>query len=216
MWRRDWIEAQRVRSAPALRQIVVAVDPPVTATAASDACGIVVAGKGEGPAFQDRSVQGREPQVWARAAIAARRDFDADRIVAEVNQGGDLVVGVLRQIEPGVFVRKVRATRGKWVRAEPVAALYAEGRVRPCRELAELEDEMFDFGTDGQSARPQSRPPRRPGLGADRADEPGRRSHHAGALRHIDPAQCCHHLKEFHAAHEPLAGWSVVPMHTPR
>ncbi|MBU2582636.1 MAG: terminase family protein [Alphaproteobacteria bacterium] len=154
LWRRDWIEAQRVRSAPALRQIVVAVDPPVTATAASDACGIVVAAKGEDQRYYilaDRSVQGREPQVWARAAIAARRDFDADRIVAEVNQGGDLVVGVLRQIEPGVFVRKVRASRGKWVRAEPVAALYAEGRVAHVGEHAELEDEMLSFGTDGKA-----------------------------------------------------------------
>lgn len=154
LWRRDWIESQRVSTAPSLRQVVVAVDPPVTATAASDACGIIVAAKGEDQRFYvlaDRSVQGREPQLWARAAIAARRDFDADRIVAEVNQRGDLVVGVLRQIEPGVFVRKVRASRGKWVRAEPVAALYAEGRVAHVGVHTELEDEMMAFGTDGKA-----------------------------------------------------------------
>ena len=85
--------------APELAAIVVAVDPPVTATAASDACGIVVAGLGpDGRAYviADRTLQGREPQVWARAVIAAYGDFLADRVVAEVNQGGDLVTTVLR------------------------------------------------------------------------------------------------------------------------
>ncbi len=154
LWRADWIAAQRVARAPAMRRIVVAVDPPVTATAKSDACGIVVAGIGEDHRYyvlDDRSLQGREPQLWARAAVAARRDFEADRIVAEVNQGGDLVVGVLRQFEPGVIVRKVRASRGKWVRAEPVAALYAEGRVAHVGTFEELEGEMLAFGTDGRA-----------------------------------------------------------------
>ncbi len=152
LWRRDWIEAHRVAAAPALGNIVVAVDPPVTATAASDACGIVVAGRGEdGRAYvlADRTLQGREPQVWARAVIAAYRDFLADRVVAEVNQGGDLVTTVLRQIDDGVPVRTVRATRGKWLRAEPVAALYAEGRVAHVGAFDALEDQMCVFGADG-------------------------------------------------------------------
>jgi len=152
LWRRDWIEAQRVASAPELNAIVVAVDPPVTATAASDACGIVVAGLGpDGRAYviDDRTLQGREPQVWARAVIAAYRDYLADRVVAEINQGGDLVVTVLRQIDPNVAVRTVRATRGKWLRAEPVAALYAEGRVAHAGTFAALEDQMCAFGADG-------------------------------------------------------------------
>jgi phage terminase large subunit-like protein len=154
LWRRDWIEEQRVTSAPALRSVVVAVDPPVTATASSDACGIVVAAKGEDHRYyvlDDRSLQGREPTLWARAAIAAKKDFDADRIVAEVNQGGDLVVGVLRQVDASAMVRKVRASRGKWVRAEPVAALYAEGRVSHVGTFEALEDEMMAFGTDGKA-----------------------------------------------------------------
>lgn len=154
LWRRDWIEEQRVASAPAMRSIVVAVDPPVTATAASDACGIIVAGKGEDMRFYilaDRSVQGREPAVWARAAIAAKNDFGADRVVAEVNQGGDLVVSILRNIDPYCPVRQVRATRGKWLRAEPVAALYAEGRVRHVGTFEMLEDEMCAFGVDGRA-----------------------------------------------------------------
>jgi predicted phage terminase large subunit-like protein len=152
LWRRDWIEQHRVRDCPELTSIVVAVDPPVTATARSDACGIIVAGLGrDGRAYivADRSLQGREPQVWARAAVRAYREHMADRVVAEVNQGGDLVVTILRQIDEAVVVRTVRATRGKWLRAEPVAALYAEGRVAHVGVHATLEEQMLAFGADG-------------------------------------------------------------------
>ena len=127
LWRQDWIERLRISAAPELVRVVVALDPPVTSTKASDACGIVVAGLGEdgrGYVLADRTIQGFEPHVWARATIAAYRDFKADRIVAEANQGGDMVVSVLRQVDDTVPVRKVHATRGKWLRAEPVAALY--------------------------------------------------------------------------------------------
>lgn len=154
LWRRDWIEAHRAAAAPDLKIVVVAVDPPVTATASSDACGIMVAGIGpDNRAYilSDRTIQGREPSVWARAAVAAYKDFMADRIVAEVNQGGDLVTQVLRQIDPSVAVQKVRATRGKWLRAEPVAALYAEGRVSHVGTFPQLEDQMCAFGADGLS-----------------------------------------------------------------
>jgi phage terminase large subunit-like protein len=155
LWRRDWIEQQRVKECPELTSIVVAVDPPVTATANSDACGIIVAGLGaDGRAYiaADRSLQGREPTVWARAAVRAYHDFMADRVVAEVNQGGDLVTAVLRQIDEAVPVRAVRATRGKWLRAEPVAALYAEGRVAHVGVFEMLEQQMLSFGADGLSA----------------------------------------------------------------
>jgi phage terminase large subunit-like protein len=154
LWRRDWIDAHRVAAAPELSAIVVAVDPPVTATATSDACGIVVAGLGpDGRAYvvDDRTLQGREPVVWARAVIAAYGEHMADRVVAEVNQGGDLVVTILRQIDPTVAVRTVRATRGKWLRAEPIAALYAEGRVAHVGGFDALEDQMCAFGADGLS-----------------------------------------------------------------
>ena len=153
LWKRSWINAHRLRGRPEeLETIVVAVDPPVTATASSDACGIVVAARGRdgrGYILADRSVEGRDPSTWARAAVAASRDFLADRIVAEVNQGGDLVITVLRQIDATANVRGVRATRGKWIRAEPVAALYAEGRVAHCGMFAKLEDQMCAFGADG-------------------------------------------------------------------
>lgn len=152
LWRLEWIAQHRVEGAPPLQRVVVAVDPPVTATKASDACGICVAGIGpDGRTYvlADRTLQGREPQVWARAAVAAYREYAADRIVAEVNQGGDLVQSVLRQIDPAVPIRMVRATRGKWMRAEPVAALYAEGRVAHVGHHAALEAQMLNFGADG-------------------------------------------------------------------
>ena len=154
LWRRDWIERHRVKECPELTSIVVAVDPPVTATANSDACGIVVAGLGaDGRAYvaADRSLQGREPHVWARAAVRAYQEFMADRVVAEVNQGGDLVIAILRQIDETVAVRTVRATRGKWLRAEPVAALYAEGRIAHVGLHTTLEEQMLAFGADGLS-----------------------------------------------------------------
>src|SRR5690606_18130570 len=108
-------------------RIVVAVDPPVTGTARSDACGIVVVGRvGEGAVvLEDATLKGVQPMVWAHRAVAAFHAHGADCIVVEVNQGGDLVRQMLVQAEATVPVRTVHASRGKWVRAEPVAALYA-------------------------------------------------------------------------------------------
>ncbi|MBS0237295.1 MAG: DNA-packaging protein [Proteobacteria bacterium] len=152
LWRRHWIEEARVETAPEMQRVVVALDPPVTATASSDACGIVVAGLGvdkRAYVLADRTVQGRTPELWARAALGAYDDYEADRMVAEVNQGGDLVISVLQQFRENFPVVKVRATRGKWVRAEPVAALYAEGRVAHAGRFDALEDQMCTFGADG-------------------------------------------------------------------
>ncbi|MBS0233750.1 MAG: DNA-packaging protein [Proteobacteria bacterium] len=152
LWRRHWIAEARVETAPEMQRVVVALDPPVTATASSDACGIVVAGLGvdkRAYVLADRTVQGRTPELWARAALGAYDDFEADRMVAEVNQGGDLVISVLQQFRENFPVVKVRATRGKWVRAEPVAALYAEGRVAHVGRFDALEDQMCSFGSDG-------------------------------------------------------------------
>lgn len=154
LWRRDWIEEGRIDVPPELQRIVVAVDPPVTAHTSSDACGMVVAGRGrDGRAYvlADRTVQGRQPLEWARAAVAAYSEFEADRIVAEVNQGGDLVATVVRQVCPEAPIATVRATRGKWTRAEPVAALYAEGRVVHVGEHAHLEAQMCAFDGRGRA-----------------------------------------------------------------
>jgi phage terminase large subunit-like protein len=151
LWNRDMFK--RVAGGEELGRVVVAVDPPVTGHAKSDACGIVVAGQtGDGAVvLADRTLQGTHPLNWARRAVAAYHAFAADCIVAEVNQGGDLVKAVIAQVDPLVPVKPVRASRGKWLRAEPVAALYARGLVTHASGLNELEDEMCLFGADGLS-----------------------------------------------------------------
>ena len=137
----------------AVGRIVVAVDPPVTGTAKSDACGIVVAGRvGDGAVvLEDCTIQQASPLDWARRAVAAFKAHQADAIVVEVNQGGDLVKSVITQVDASVPVREVRASRGKWLRAEPVAALYGRGLVSHVDGLTALEDEMCAFGRDGKS-----------------------------------------------------------------
>ena len=154
LWSRASLEAATVDGTPELRRIVVAVDPPASALKSSDACGIVAAGlDGEGMVFvlADASVKAARPQDWAGAAVALFHALEADCIVAEVNQGGDMVAAVIRTVDPDVPVRPVRARRGKWLRAEPVAMLYQQGRVRHAGRLPALEDEMCDFGRDGLS-----------------------------------------------------------------
>ena len=98
-------------------------------------------------------MKGLAPAGWASKAIAVYRRLKADTLVAEVNQGGDMVRAVLREVDAAVPVKTVHATRGKWLRAEPVAAMYAQGRVKHVDPpLAELEDQMCDFGLNGLSA----------------------------------------------------------------
>lgn len=154
LWNRARLEALRQRNPGPLSRIVVAVDPPATASAAS-VCGIVVAGldgAGRAVVLADCSVTGASPAGWAGAVVRAFRRFDADRVVAEVNQGGDMVAAMLRSIDVNLPVTSVRATRGKFLRAEPVAALYEQGRVVHAAAFAELEDQMCDFGPDGLSS----------------------------------------------------------------
>lgn len=132
---------------------VVAVDPPATGNRKSDRCGIVVAAKrgDEAVVLADLSFGPAHPDAWARRAVAAFHEFAADCIVAETNQGGEMVRAVIAQVDREVPVREVRARQGKWVRAEPVAALYASGRVAHAAGLTALEDEMCAFGADGLS-----------------------------------------------------------------
>ena len=150
LWTSERIEAGRVRDVPLLDRIVVGLDPATTAGAGSDECGIVVVGaQTQGPpqdwsavVLADCTVQGATPSGWARAAISAMEQFGADRLVAEVNQGGQMVAEVLRQVDPLVPVKSVHASRGKVARAEPVAALYEQGRVGHVAGLDALEDQM--------------------------------------------------------------------------
>ncbi|MQT12330.1 DNA-packaging protein [Segnochrobactrum spirostomi] len=155
LWRRGAIEAARVADVPALGRIVVAIDPPASSGAKADACGLVAAGLGEdgiGYVLADASEAGLRPAEWAKRAVALARRFEADSLVAEVNQGGEMVTAVIREVDPTAAVATVRATRGKWVRAEPVAALYEQGRVRHVGTFPALEDEMCDFGPAGLSS----------------------------------------------------------------
>jgi phage terminase large subunit-like protein len=158
LWTRARLEACRVAAAPKelkLTRIVVAVDPPASARKGADACGIVAAGRADDGTIYvlaDDSAAGLSPQGWAVKAIALWRRLEADCLVAEVNQGGDMVRAVIREADATVPVVCVRATRGKYLRAEPVAQLYEQGRVKHAGAFPALEDEMADFGLDGLSS----------------------------------------------------------------
>jgi phage terminase large subunit-like protein len=155
LWRREWIENARVREWPALRRVVVAVDPPASAGADADECGIVVAGAsetGEGYVLADRSLRGLSPLGWAKRAAAVYEAFSADAIVAEANQGGAMVGEVIRQASPDAAIRLVHARRDKVTRAAPAAALYERGLVHHVGAFAELEDQLCQY--DGTGASP--------------------------------------------------------------
>ena len=160
MWTMANLETARLQKLPALSRIVVAIDPPVTGHEGSDECGILVVGAmTEGApqdwkavVLEDASISAASPQAWAEAAIAAMERHGAERLVAEVNQGGDMVESVIRQIDPLVPFRAVRASRGKVARAEPVAALYEQGRVGHLAGLSALEDQMCQMTVGGIGA----------------------------------------------------------------
>lgn len=151
LFRRETLEAARVDKAPPLVRIVVAIDPPAGGKRGGR-CGIVVAGRDDAGlvyVIEDASLEVARPEVWAAKAIDAYQRHQADMLVAEVNQGGEMVASVLAAIDASVPVTTVRAKRGKHTRAEPVAALYAQGRVKHVGPFPALEDEMTAFGPDG-------------------------------------------------------------------
>jgi len=139
-----------------LIRVVVAVDPALSADEDSDETGIVVVGTGaDGKTYvlDDLSRRG-SPEQWARAAVYAYAAWMADRIVAESNQGGDMVEAVIRNVAPEVPVRLVNASRGKRTRAEPVSALYEQGRVYHLQVFPELEDQMCTYSPDSYEGSP--------------------------------------------------------------
>ncbi len=147
LWQRSVIEASHTAIVPELDRVVVAVDPPASSGPQANECGIVAAGlASDGTVYvlADRSMRA-SPHEWACEAVAAYHSFAADRLVAEVNQGGDMVEALIRQVDTDVSYKGVRAMRGKVLRAEPVAALYEQGRVRHAGRLDELEDQMCAF-----------------------------------------------------------------------
>jgi len=151
LWIRKLIDATRIKMGEIrwdlIVRIVVAIDPAVTAGEDSDETGIIVAGltRSHHVIIIDDLTCKESPLGWAKIAIAAFKARNADRIVGEVNNGGDLVAANIYGVDPNVPFRAVRASRGKYVRAEPVAALYEQGRVHHAGNFSELEDQMCGF-----------------------------------------------------------------------
>ena len=154
LWSRDMLEAARIAEAPPMERIVVAIDPPASSGKRADRCGIVAAGIARGVVhvLEDTTLAAARPAQWARAAVALYHKLEADVLIAEVNQGGEMVRAVIHEADASVPVKEARATRGKYLRAAPVAQLYEQGRVRHVGAFPALEDELCDFGTDGLSS----------------------------------------------------------------
>ena len=150
LWTRGLIDRTRIATAPTMARIVVSVDPAVTNSEKSDETGIVVVGStadGQGYVLGDYSFRG-SPLQWATRAVELFDQYKADAVLVEVNQGGDMVGAVLKQVRPTLPIREVRAHVGKKLRAEPVAAMYEQGRIHHIGEFAELEDQMCTWTVD--------------------------------------------------------------------
>ena len=150
LWKRKHIEQSRVEETPDLTRIVVAIDPAVSSNEQSDETGIVAVGTANIGRLQHfyvlQDVSGRySPFEWGAAAFQCFEEQEADRIIGEVNNGGDMVESTLRTIAPDVPYRAVHASRGKAARAEPIAALYEQGRVHHVGAFEELEDQLANW-----------------------------------------------------------------------
>lgn len=147
LWTLQQVDESRVESAPPLIRIVVAIDPAVTANENSDETGIVVcgmSGNGHYYVLEDLSCRAT-PDAWARIAVDAYQRWKADRIVGETNNGGDMIEHLLRQVDRTVSYKKVTATRGKIIRAEPVASIYEQNRGHHVGTFPDLEDQMTSY-----------------------------------------------------------------------
>lgn len=150
LWTRGLIDRARLAEAPPMAKVVVSIDPAVTNTSESDETGIVVCGSdaaGNGYVLADYSFRG-SPLEWANKAVEAFDKHKADAILVEVNQGGDMVSAVLKQVRPSLPIREIRAHVGKRLRAEPVAAMYEQGRIHHIGMFPQLEDQMCVWTTD--------------------------------------------------------------------
>ncbi len=159
LWTHELIEKGRVKSARLedMRRIVVAVDPNVTSKETSDDCGIVIVAEsysGDFYVWADRTRVHPTPDEWASTTAVAYYEFQADRVIGEVNNGGDLVEANLRNKDKDISYKAVRATRGKILRAEPIAALYEQGRVHHIGAFAELEDQMTTYSPINDTESP--------------------------------------------------------------
>ena len=155
LWKREDIDDNRLKEAPEdLERVIVAVDPAASSNEGSDENGIVVVGLARdkdgyarGYVLEDASLRG-SPEEWAKKAVSLYRKWQADKIVAEKNNGGDMVESVIKAADRSVPVKLVHASRGKVVRAEPISALYEQGRVHHCGRFDLLEDQMCLFSVD--------------------------------------------------------------------
>lgn len=155
LWTRGRIEALRVTELPEIVRIVVAIDPSTTSKEESAETGIIVAAlgaNGHGYVLDDVSLRDT-PDAWGRQAVAAYNKHRADRIYGEANNGGDMIETVIRTIDPKVAYQAVHASRGKDTRAEPVSALYEQGKVHHLGQFAELEDQLCTW-VPGQAKSP--------------------------------------------------------------
>jgi phage terminase large subunit-like protein len=156
LWSQDLLDRDRVKQLPweGLQRVVVAIDPAVTSGEDSDETGIIVAGidaVGHGYVLED--VSGRfAPHEWASIAIGAYRRHGADRIIGERNNGGDMIEATIRSIDPNVSFKSIHASRGKVTRAEPISALYEQGKIHHLGTFTQLEDQMCSFTSDFSKA----------------------------------------------------------------
>jgi phage terminase large subunit-like protein len=153
LWQQSQIDASRLVEPPELARIVISIDPAVTSGDEADETGITACGQGsadkqKGYLLEDGSMRGR-PNEWARRAIALYHKWEADAIVAEVNNGGEMVEETIRAVDPNIRVISVRASRGKHVRAEPISALYEQGRIHHVGGYPELETQLTQFTSAG-------------------------------------------------------------------
>ena len=147
LWTRAMIEDARMQEAPVMVRVVVAIDPAVTNNEDSDETGIITAGMtadGHYYILADNSLRA-SPDGWAKEAVVAYKKWEADRIIAETNNGGDMIIMLLKQVDPNVPTKKVTATRGKQLRAEPISSLYEQGRVHHIGYFAQLEEQMVSW-----------------------------------------------------------------------
>lgn len=151
IWDRATINRNRRDEAPTMSRILVSIDPPISSEPGSDEAGIIVGGLGNdtrGYVLADHSLRGT-PKEWAERAIDAYDLYEADAIVAETNQGGEMVANTIRSVRPGVRIVEVKATRGKHVRAEPISALYGLDRISHVGAFPELEAQMCLMTAEG-------------------------------------------------------------------
>jgi phage terminase large subunit-like protein len=146
LWKRGLIEMGRAVGLPILERVVVAIDPSATSSESSDEAGIIVVGvaNGHGYVLDDVSLRGT-PAAWARAAVMAYHKYAANMVIAETNNGGEMVEFVVHSVDPTVPYQSVTASRGKQTRAEPISALYEQAKVHHVGMFPLLEDQMCSW-----------------------------------------------------------------------